>query len=195
MKRFVLEVAAVLVLLEVGHAKAAIVLTLDALGTPVITTPALETNHQYLVEVSGTYKYNSSWGVADAEWSNYSYWSVGPGAPWIEDIGDDRYEDALDVLIDGTAVDWRGTEDGITFAPHTYSPTHVYRYKILGAGQPVTFQIADYLGAHPTDNSGSLQLEITDQGVIPEPTTLIIWSALGALAITFAYVRRGKRQR
>ena len=69
-------------------------------------------------------------------------------------------------------------------SPHTFSPTHIYQYDVLGTGQPLDFFIQDDYYA---DNSGSLQVTMT-----PEPTTIIIWSLLGTLALIHSWWRRRK---
>ena len=127
----------------------------------------------YLFESSGTYGWGA--GQADAEW----VLSGIAGAP-LELYPTFTYAtDTLDLLIDGVALDWMGSTDGITWASHTYSPSHVYRAEILGAGSPVTFSIADqtpFGAGYYSDNSGALTVSITS---IPEPTSVMLLVAAG----------------
>ncbi len=86
------------------------------------------------------------------------------------------YPSYLDLLVNETSYDWLGTTDGVTFTPHTYSPSHVYRINIIGTGDVATFRIND---SAYHDNSGALQVEIS---VVPVPSAVI----LGGLGLTFS---------
>jgi len=100
-------------------------------------------------------------------------------------------KDVLDLLINLTAVDWLGSSDGDTWAPHTYSPDHVYRYDYTGTGSAVRLSISDWYPFYDegdyTDNVGALDVEIT---AIPEPASLIVWLLLGATGMTVGWWRR-----
>jgi hypothetical protein len=140
------------------------ILEVPGLGVPTVESATLESGQSYLIEVSGTYVIDTSNGrQADAEWSNY--WGYLGDQTWYENPADENpsvtHPDLLDLLIDGATVDWLGTTDGANFAPHTYSPTHVYHYEVVGAGAPIEFQIADPGPSQPWDNSGSLVVSIT----------------------------------
>ena len=89
----------------------------------------------------------------------------------------------LDLLINNTEYDWLGTTDGINFAPHTYSPLHIYMIdSFVGNGQAISlsFRIQD---ADASDNSGYLNVSIT-----PEPATLFL------LTIGGLFLRKRKPQ-
>ncbi len=131
----------------------------------------------YEFTVSGTYDYgNAPDTIADAEWS---------GPPdWTEVVtGYTREADILDVVVDNVAVDWHGSSDGLTYAAHTFSPTHTYKWWYTGQGLPVHFRIADLFpwgGDATGDNEGSLAITVTP---IPEPSGLLaLVSGLGGLA-------------
>jgi hypothetical protein len=142
-----------------GHAEAEI-LEVPAYATPTVTSSTiLQEGQMYVIEARGTYIY---WGTgqkpADAEWYERAY---EPGS-WLE-FSPDPCDDPsiLDLLIDGTGYDWLGTTDGINFAPHVYSPSHVYRLYYVGEGKTIDLKIEDGSGANVLDNSGSLEVEIT----------------------------------
>lgn len=140
------------------------ILEVPALGVPTVQSTPLQSGQRYLIEVSDTWAVSAS-GTrrADAEWINYLEY-LGD-LTWYENPADVdpsvTHPDLADLLIDGLTVDWLGTTDGVNFAPHTYSPSHVYRYEIVGAGARIEFQIADPGPAQPWDNSGSLFVSIT----------------------------------
>lgn len=125
----------------------------------------------YVMTASGTYHFHSV-RYADAEWmesddGNWYEYHPAPGG-WSET------KDIEDILIDGTSVSWMGSSDGVSWAAHTFSPNHIYRYYLTGTGQPVRFQIADAAPLTPdnwfADNSGSLTVEITP---LPEPSSIL----------------------
>ncbi len=116
---------------------------------------------------------------ADAEFAEY--WSA-PGYPGGNLLYrmEKPYNDSTlwDVLIDGSPVDWLGSPDGQTWAPHTYSPDHTYKYSITGTGTLVNFSRLDAL----RDNrSGNLTLDIVpanpelSEGYPYETTQLYGW--------------------
>ena len=140
-----------------------------------------------MLEVSGDYAFaNPAAGEpgprADAEWSQTvrGTWAN----PW--EFYPAPYDPALlDLLVNDQDVDWMGTTDGMNFAPHVFSPSHVYRLNVIGTGSPLKFHILDTAYA---DNSGVLAVEIT---AVPEPLTVVaVFTSIGGLA---CYVRRRKR--
>ncbi|MCP4591425.1 MAG: PEP-CTERM sorting domain-containing protein [bacterium] len=153
-------------------------LVVEAWNTPTETSQALEVGRVYLLEVSGTYVLDSTNGrQADADWSEY--WKHLGDMTWYENPADTdptvTDPDRFDLTIDGAVVDWMGTTNGVDFAPHTYSPSHIYRCRIVGAGVPIEFQIAD---PNAGDNSGSLLVSI-----VPEPATLTLLALGGLYAV------------
>ena len=142
-------------------------------GSPSgVTSPPLVSGVEYLIEASGTY--SGYPGVTeDAEWACIP-WMYGGG--WVEypDL-DQGYPAAwADLLINSQGYDWMGTSDGVNFAPHVYSPSHVYQLYFLGTGDPINLAVLDN---NYSDNTGSLQVSIEP---VPEPATLSLL-ALGGL--------------
>ncbi|MDP6636255.1 MAG: hypothetical protein QGG42_15250 [Phycisphaerae bacterium] len=116
----------------------------------VITTSPLVAGRSYMIEARGTYGYRDvvPEKIADAEW----VYSVFDGA-WIETpSGGD-----LDLFVDGTDISMMGTEDGEVFSPHFFSPGHVYRAVVFGAGAPVELSIYD---ERYDDNTGGLNVTV-----------------------------------
>jgi hypothetical protein len=104
---------------------------------------------------------------ADAEWADH-YEGVGyPGGNRLyheeHPFGDPN---CWDLLVDGRPVDWLGSADGTTWAPHTYSPDHVYRYEVVGQGKPVNLKRADHMR---DSRSGSLRVQVTPLPAGPWP--------------------------
>jgi hypothetical protein len=132
------------------------ILNVSSNGTHV-QSQSLLSGFEYIIEASGTYY---SGARNDAAWYTWTY-----PTGWTE---------ADDLRVNGQSINWLGTVDGENFLPHTFSPSHVYRYYVFGADLPVDFFIYD--GYYP-DNSGSLQVNIT-----PEPATICLLS-LGGLAV------------
>jgi len=136
------------------------ILQVPAYGTPTVTSSTvLEEGQLYVIEAQGTYIY---WGTgqkpADAEWYERAY---EPGS-WLEFSPDPCDNPSiLDLLVDGEGYDWLGTTDGVNFAPHVYSPSHVYRLYYVGEGTTIDLKIEDGSGANVLDNSGSLEVEIS----------------------------------
>ena len=157
------------------------ILTVDSSSTGQVYSATLQAGQPYLIEASGTFKFDSpeDW-LADPEWRQNADF---PGE-WFENLYSAPYDDILDLLVDETAVDWWGTEDGINFSPHTYSPTHVYRYEIVGAGSPIGFRIED--AGLVGDNEGSLLVEITP---IPEPSALVLLTMAAFSMLAYAWCR------
>jgi len=122
------------------------VLNVPSDGTHVQSQPLLA-DVQYVIEASGTFYFN---GPPPSAWITDAAWGTWPSpAVWLE-FGP--------LWIDNQIVDWLGTSDGEHFYQHTFSPTHVYRYYMLGTGQPVDFFIYDW---PYSDNYGSLQVTLT----------------------------------
>lgn len=163
-------------IVPLGIAQADEILFVPADGT-IVTSSMLESGQLYRIRAEGTYDYSWDDLPADAEWHLRQGQTV-----WEEDFWDYGggfyiYEE-LDLLINDIEYDWLGTTNGINFAPHTYSPSHVYILDFMGAGEEISlyFYIQDI---EPGDNSGQLTVTISE---IPEPTTLILLG-LGGLII------------
>jgi hypothetical protein len=134
-------------------------------ATPVETSSALEDGVEYLIEASGTFTYSSGGRIADAEFSLAL--SYGGPAGWFEaNPGNPEY--VLDLLVNGSPLDWLGSSDGINFSPHTYSPDHVYRFFLIGEGLPISFVIYDTSYAW---NDGYLTVSISP---VIEPVSIDI---------------------
>ncbi len=116
-----------------------------------VWTSPLQAGTWYLIQVSGIW-YRDATHVADAEW-----YEPEPGDPWQEEYPE--YPGLLDLQINGVSPDWMGTADGILFARHTYSPSHVYRLWYLGTGDPIRLAIYD---DHYSTNSGFLTVTIVE---------------------------------
>ena len=165
-----------MLLVTVNVASAFVVDIGSEISTPTVTSYVLELGQEYQIEVSGMFIFDideSTTHLADAEWQRQGGGDWGeffvpefPGTP----------RPPLDLLVNESAVDWMGTTDGINFAPHIYSPSHIYRINIFGTDEVATFRIDDII-YH--DNSGSLRVEITP---VPEPATLLLLG-LGAVML------------
>jgi PEP-CTERM motif-containing protein len=144
---------------------------------PVQTSFALELGQWYLLEIGGAYTYAPGGRIADAEFAYEP-----DSGTWLEELpGVTQQEINLDVLINGVSTNWLGTVDGVNFAPHTYSPTHVYRQYIQGLGLPISLVVYDSSYDH---NEGSLKATIT---AVPEPSSLLL---LGAALFGLTVLRR-----
>jgi hypothetical protein len=129
-------------------------LNVNADGTTTQSKP-LTSGVVYLFEASGTCYFKLPYSnLADANWNqdplipNSTEWNAERGSLQIVDH----------------FVTWLGTIDGTVFQPHTFSPSHIYRYYITGTGQPLDFYFADVAYG---DNSGYL-----DVAIISVPSTL-----------------------
>jgi hypothetical protein len=149
------------------------ILEVPSYGTPTVTSSPLEAGKVYIIEARGTFEYDSYWDrFADAEWAQMN--SPNPPEPWVENVDHPVLDDVLDLLVNEIPRDWMGTTDGLNFAAHTYSPTHVYRLAWTGTGEAITFRIEDAIGSSQYDNIGSLEVEIvlgesdTDGDGIPD---------------------------
>jgi hypothetical protein len=134
---------------------------------------ALVAGVPYALEASGLWYF--SWPaldcMTDAAWTTY------PNPPaWIEN-------DTL--AVNGEKVLWLGTTDGQNFYPHTFSPTHVYRYSVVGSGQPLDLCTWD---SYLPDNLGSLQVRVE---ATPEPSALALLTV--TVVCVLARVWRRKR--
>lgn len=143
-------------------------------GTTVYSS-ALDAGQSYKITAEGTYvgwQYMGMNLLADAEWRELE------DHTWIENPTD---ENLHDILINDTEYDWMGRDPdipGAEFAPHTYSPDHIYVLYLLGSDQPISLQIYDsYYG----DNSGSLTVNIDPVVPIPGAVWLFCSGLLGVL--------------
>ena len=126
-------------------------LSLSARGPAVMSAPVV-LGQWYIIEARGLYGYKNTDAekIADAEWVQ-TY--INDEWTWIETP---RMSD-LDLHINNADVSMMGTEDGVTFLPHVYSPEHIYRTSIFGRGEAIELSIFDTeLG----DNSGALEVTI-----------------------------------
>ena len=134
----------------------------------------LTVGQQYVFEVSGVWNANAGGWDVDGEW----YFPDG-SPPMEENPGfPDEYRRRVwgDLLINEQEVNWKGTVDGVNFAEHVYSPSHVYRYyDYVGTGASVDFRLEELEGYG--DNQGGVTVS-----VLPEPATLSLL-ALGGLAL------------
>ena len=141
-----------------------------------VQSPSLGAGVEYLFTVSGLYSYDYGADYADAEFSSYR-------GVWSEYYyGIPSATDTLDLVVNGSFVDWLGSTDGINYAAHTFSPDTVYRYYYTGTGWPASFYIYD---ASRYDNAGSLMVDIEE---VPEPSGLL--ALVGGCAGALAAIRR-----
>lgn len=149
----------------------AVTLQVPAYGTPTVTSPILEVDQLYRIEVRGIFGYDSGSSIADAEWALPDTY-----AGWVEFYDTVHFEDTLDLLINESAIDWWGTNDGVIFSPHVFSPSHIYRYEIEGIGTPINLRIEDGSGSRIYDNTGFLEVEIMAISTpVPEPSTCLLF--------------------
>ena len=128
----------------------------DALFVPsdgsIKMTESLVFGQWYVIESRGYYDYRDTVPekIADAEWARTS---VDDEWVWVETpaAGD------LDLYVDGADVLMMGSEDGVTFGPHVFSPQHIYRARILGQGRPAELSIYD---TRYDDNIGGLDVTL-----------------------------------
>jgi len=138
-------------------------LSIPSDGTHVLSQP-LVLGTEYVIEASGTFYYDN--GVdEDAAW----IWRL---TEWRQDA----FGTYGCLVVNGQFVDWQGTSDGENYFIHTFSPSHVYQYDVVGGGEPVDFYIMD---TNYGDNAGALQVDITPT---PEPATLSLL-VIGGLAM------------
>ncbi len=116
-----------------------------------VTSDPLEPGKRYVIEASG------SWQIAlDGRLADANYWRDQDGV-W-------REKSAPGLLVNNQNVAWMGSPEGVYYATHTYSPSHVYRYIVVGNGEPISFRVND---TQYDDNFGGLQVRIYS----PVPTT------------------------
>ena len=131
-------------------------LTIDSTTSVPVETPLVtRVGQTYLIEASGTYTYAGVEGIADAEWLYGS-----PGL-WYEEFPPEANypPETLDLIVNNAPRDWLGSTDGENWAPHTFSPNHVYRLYVVGDGQPLSFYINDLSYDW---NKGSLTVRISE---------------------------------
>jgi len=118
----------------------------------VVTSSLLTAGQNYIIEARGTYGYNADDPdkIADAEWA----YSPNDGT-WVETPGGGD----LDLYVDGADISMMGTQDGVTFSHHVYSPEpeHIYRASVFGEGVPIELSIYDQ---DYDDNRGGLDVTI-----------------------------------
>lgn len=112
----------------------------------------LESDHTYIVEVTGTYSFgNRDDYVADAEWShrNDSY-TDNPLASHGWTLGENTYPSivGLDLQIDGENINWG-----------SFNEDHLYKTVVVGDGSVLEFSIHDSAYG---DNTGGLDVAIYD---------------------------------
>jgi len=160
-------------------------------ATGVLSSP-LVAGQVYEFKSYGVYDYSYGRWAADPEWiffypnSPTEYWTYGiVGGPFGE------ANDILDLIINDASVSWLGSVDGVTWSPHTYSPsTHAYKYYYTGTGDRVKFHIADltpFGGGAYGDNQGFLTVEINP---VPEPSSIL--ALAGGLGCLLPFIRRRK---
>jgi hypothetical protein len=150
------------------------VLTFDSRSPAPQYTQPLTPGVAYIAEASGTFWMNATLHVD----SCFAFDNV---PPYPGSYG--PYELNY-LLVDEQQVDWQGSPDGANWTAHTYSPDHIYRYPIMGQGQPVAFRLYD---SPYSDNSGTFQVAIT---AVPEPASLAL-VGVGAAALLMG--RRARR--
>ena len=145
-----------------------------------VYSPTLDAGVTYRLTLSGTYYFSEGTGYeADAEFSKTpttSWEEISPVGFMLWDgswLASSYENDVLDLLINDTSVDWKGSLDGINWAPHTFSPNHVYAYDIVGTGTPVKLYLCD---GRPFgidqyyNNTGNVTLVVNP---VPEPSGLL----------------------
>lgn len=150
------------------------IITVPSTSAAGVNSSPLIAGRPYIIESSGTWLRDPV-NACDTEF--YTHQTMQGWAevyPWPTPSSD-----LLDLLIDNQTYDWLGTAGDPTdmnavWAPHTFSPSHVYRLYYVGAGVPINLRISDDF--YPGENSGSLTVKI------PEPATLSLL-VLGSLAI------------
>jgi len=131
----------------------------SAKGT-VISSLTLETDKDYLIEVSGTFFAggNTAQDIeADAEYSQDDYQAVN-NLPWTDLVRNYEVygEGLLELRIDNDFVEWGD-----------YNPEHKYLLPIVGEGSSLAFDIND---TYPDNNTGDLKVRIYEQLHVDEDT-------------------------
>lgn len=110
-------------------------------STAVSSSASLTDGTQYLLEVSGTYKFGNPNRRADAEYTS----ELGD---WTDAANDTYEDDFLDLFVDGVARDWG-----------EFDSSHTYYLPFTGTGSVVSFLIKDRTLAYG-DNEGVLTVRI-----------------------------------
>ncbi len=138
-------------------------LTIGGSNASGVNTNPLASGETYDITVSGfplvsqTLGQTAGWW-ADAEFAEYWTGTGYPGGTMTYRMEKPYNDNSLwDVLINGNAVDWLGSTDGTTWAAHTYSPDHIYRYSVVGTGASINLKRTDSL---LDSRSGSLTAEV-----------------------------------
>jgi hypothetical protein len=151
-----------------GERETIVLSATDELG---VTSAPLEAGVEYVITAVGVYTYNLELEEADAEW-----WE--DNSVWYEDHP--TLVQNHDVVIDDVEYDWLGTSDGVHFAEHTYSPSHVYKLLYVGEGVPIHLLIYDTLYG---DNAGTLTVTIEKTPGVPAVSE---WGMLAMVLLVLA---------
>lgn len=128
----------------------------------------------YCITASGIATYTSG-AYMDAEWQTQPYSNIWEeyDSTWDTTLWDDAH-DVHDMFINNTCIQWLGSNDGLTWTTHTYSPSHIYKLYFTGTGASVKFHIADHVPIESSltygDNSGYLTVSIVP---VPEPSSIL----------------------
>lgn len=172
MGRFLCLMVLVCSVVPAGQVWGGVVQSLYVPGTSPtgVTSQPLVAGQTYTLEVTGTWnKWSGPNAEADAEWVRV------PDGSWQEDFGQGQpstppYPNSwADLLVNGQAVNWQGTTDGVTFAEHVYSPSHRYCHEFVSDGSPVTFRLNEvYEGGYNwySDNSGGVNVDIVAESAL-----------------------------
>lgn len=140
------------------------VLWISATSIDGVYSSALLGGQWYEVVSDGWYYWDATPYPADTEWIDSPF--NGGWAEW----SNEAYHplEAFELHINNAPLNWEGTTNGATWAPHTYSGLHRYRTFLKGSGATVKFHIADtypyeHAGRYDWtgDNSGGLTVTIT----------------------------------
>jgi len=119
----------------------------------IVTSGLLAAGRTYIIEAEGFYQYRGDDPdkIADAEWVR-TY--VDDAWTWVETPGGGD----LDLYVDGADISMMGSEDGVTFRPHVFSPDNTYRATVFGQGAAIALSIYD---TQYDDNIGGLNVTIS----------------------------------
>ena len=105
---------------------------------------------------------------SDAAWFGGN-WFLAPNRPVAEGWGDPPGH-GLVLVIDDKFVEWRGQTKSGRWKPHFYSPKHIYRFWMRGAGARISFRYADLYpytggggGSFHSDDSGYFTVAIVER--------------------------------
>ncbi len=116
-------------------------------GSPVSSTAALISGHEYKLKASGTAMACNEPGcviVFDPEYSTSD-----SGTTWVDGVAppyDSYGPNLLDLMVDGGYVNWGA-----------YNPAHTYEIPYVGTGAPASFGVYDVF--YP-NNTGALSVDI-----------------------------------